>query len=139
MILKNKQWYDAMMSLIHICNGNQLTVPQLAKFKLARMHDKLEPIFMALEKQRVALVMQYGSEKFADPDTKQKSLGWNIDKSDVGHQAFVDGWEAILNQEQEVKITPITTVMLGDDAKGLEVMDYKMLGPLVVDPTEEKE
>ncbi len=131
------QIYDATVALSNIANRNSLAIPQMAKFKLAKMHDTLEPIFMEIEKERVALVQKFGSEKFADPE-KKVTIAWNVDKTDAGFQDYIDGWSAISKREMEVNVKPITLQALGNDPKGLEFTDFKMLSCLVVD-AEEKE
>lgn len=136
MILKVSEIYDATFALIDISNRPRV-IPSMAKFKLARMHDILEPIFRKIEEtERVLLVHKFGSEKFADPE-KTQSRGFNVDPIDEGYNSYIDAWGEISKREMEVKITPITTTMVGNDPKGLEVLDFKMLSRLVVDNTEE--
>lgn len=136
MKLTGAQVYDATMALTDIANTNRV-VPSMANFKLARMHDALEPAFKQIEAERIAAVQAHGSEKFADPE-KTQSMGWGVAKSDAGYQAYIDAWADIQAKEFDVKITPITTTMLGNDPKGLTLMEFKMLGQLAVDNTEEE-
>jgi hypothetical protein len=125
------QLYDAVNALINIANRPRV-IPSMASYKLARMHDTLEPHFARYEQQRIALVQKHGSEQFADPE-KTKSLGWGVQPGTDAFKAYADEWGAITKQELEIEVKPITTTMLGNDPKGLEMTDYKQLGGLVID------
>lgn len=126
------QIYDAVNALIAICNTPRV-IPAMAKYKLARMHDALEPTWDAYEKKRQALVMKYGEEKFQDPETKLKSFGWGVDPKSENGKAYAAEWGAMLEESHEINVTPITMTMLGDDPKGIEFVEFKQLAGLIVE------
>jgi hypothetical protein len=127
------QLYDAVNALVSISNQPRM-IPTMAKYKLARMHDALEPTYNIYEKQRIELVRQHGSEQFADPE-KTKSLGFGVQPGTPGFDAYVKEWTAVCQQEVDINVKPITLQMLGDDPKGVELSEFKQLGDLVVDTT----
>jgi hypothetical protein len=130
------QLYEAVNALVTIGNTPRM-IPGMAKYKLARMHDALEPTHDAYEAKRIALVQKHGSEQFSDPE-KTKSLGWGLAPNTPGFEAYVTEWKAVTKEVVEINVTPITLTMLGNDPKGLEVVEYKQLGGLVVDNLSEE-
>ena len=119
--------YDAVQALIRIEQSKRM-IPQIAKFRLARMHDRLEPLYKAIETRHAALHQELGSEQFNE---QKESLGWGIREGTDAHVAYLERWQVVRAEPVEVKISPITLESLGDDPKGLEVLDFKMLGKLV--------
>jgi hypothetical protein len=126
--------YDAIMGLVAIIRRPRM-IPQMAKFKIARMHDTLEPHYKEIEDARVALVQKYGHEVFEDEE-KTKSKGWQIDENSNEMKQYIAEWDAIRAQEREVNITPITLQSLGDSENGVEAGEFKYLRRLVVDVSE---
>jgi hypothetical protein len=112
--------------------GGKRNIPQIAKFKLARIHDALDKVFVPLEEYRIGLVQKYGQEKFAD-EAKTVSLGWQIEENSDAYKAFEKDWEEFCTQTMDVTVTPITITMLGDASDGLEALEFKLLGPLVIE------
>lgn len=112
--------------------GGKRNIPQIAKFKLARIHDALDKVFGPLEEYRMGLVQKYGTEQFADEE-KKISMGWQIGENTDAYKAFEKDWEAFCAQIMDVTVTPITLTMLGDATDGIEALEFKLLGPLVVD------
>lgn len=129
------QLYEAMNALTTISKTPRM-IPTIAKFKLARMHDALEPTYEAYETKRIALVQTHGSEQFADPE-KTKSLGWGLAPNTPGFEAYVKEWTAVTQEVVEITVNPITLQMLGNDPKGIEVAEFKQLGDLVVNNSPE--
>lgn len=136
--LTNGQVHDAVRTIKQIADRPRV-IPQIAKFKLARMHDVLAPAFTAIEIQRQQLVQTHGSMQYKD-EAKTQALGWGLFEKDPGFLQFIKDWEALRAQPAgEFKITPITLQMLGNDPKGLEVEEFGMMGVLVVDAEENEE
>jgi hypothetical protein len=112
--------------------GGKRNIPQIAKFKLARIHDVLDKVFGPLEEYRIGLVQKHGQEKFAD-EAKTVSLGWQIEENSDAYKAFEKDWEEFCKQTMDVTVTPITLAMLGDASDGIEALEFKLLGPLVIE------
>jgi hypothetical protein len=129
------QIYDAVTGLNEIAN-NRRVVPQLANFHLARIHDALEPSYTALEKERNGIVMALGSEKFSDPE-KTKPIGWGLTDTEPNFKLYVEQWLEIRAREMDVNVKPITLFALGNDPKGVQLSEFKLLGPLVSGPSEQ--
>jgi len=114
--------------------GGKRNIPTLAKFRLARLHDALEALFKPIEEYRIGLVQKYGSEAFHD-EAKTLSAGWQIGENTEAYKLFEKDWEEFCKQEAEVAVVPIPLAMFGDGADGLEMLEFKLLGPLVSDVT----
>ena len=115
--------------------GRKPEIPSIAKFKLARIHDALEPAFKKIEAYRLELVHKHGKEQFADEEQKI-STGWGVEQNTPAWDQFEKDWAEFCTQTEDVTETPITTTMLGNSEKGLEALEFKLLGPLVVETTE---
>lgn len=126
--------HDAVQALNGIMQSpNSRKVPQIAKYRLARMHAILEKEATLIEAERSKLVMELGEEVFLDPE-KTKSGGWRVDQANVPKfTEYVKRWTEIRAQELEVTIEPITLTTLGDSAEGLEVDEFKALGELIAE------
>lgn len=138
MKLTGEQIMSAMNALVNIGLKPSCLIPSMAKFALAKQHDRLLPLYTELMKKQQELVQTYGEELFSDPE-KTKSTGqWGI-KEEAKKAEYERLWAEIAQQEYDVPLlTPISTTMLGNDTRGLEMKDFVMLGPLVINP-EEKE
>jgi hypothetical protein len=112
--------------------GGKRNLPMIAKFKLARIHDALDKVFGPLEEYRIGLVQKYGEERFADEE-KKVSLGWQIAEGSENYKLFEKDWDEFCKQTMDVTVTPITLTMLGESNDGLETLEFKLLGPLVVE------
>ena len=138
MLLTAGQIYDATVTLTRMMNRS-VAVPQMAKFKLARMHDALNKVYSVIEEQRIMAVQHHGEEIFAD-EAKTISKGWSVGEEGTPRfKAYMEAWDAIRAQNHDVNITPITLQSLGEMENGPEAADYKFLGPLVIDATEPQE
>jgi len=115
--------------------GRKAEIPSMAKFKIARIHDALEPLFKKIEAYRLELVHKHGKEQFADPEQKI-STGWGIEQGSPEFAQFEKDWEEFCTQTEEVSVTPASVAMLGNSEKGLEALEFKLLGPLVTEPTD---
>lgn len=113
--------------------GRKPDICTLAKFKIARIHDALEPLFKKTEQYRLELVQKHGQEQFADEE-KKISAGWAIEQGSPAQAAFEQEWETFCTQTDEVSVTPISLGLLGNSEKGVEALEFKLLGPLVVEP-----
>jgi hypothetical protein len=129
--------YDAQIGLASIIR-NDRAMPQIAKFKVARMHTFLEPYYKTIEDRRIAAVQQFGEEQFHDEE-KTKSKGWGIAENSDAMKLYLAAWDAIRAQEMEVNIHPLTLQLLGDSENGPAAGEFKMLGPLVINALEEAE
>lgn len=132
-----EQLYEATNALVAIANKPR-KICAMAKYKLARMHDALEPFFEAYEKERIALIQQYGQETFADPETKKISTGWTVPMGTENWTKYSAIWDETRKKEIEINVKPITLTMLGDDVAGIEMAEFKQLGDLVLDDTPEE-
>jgi len=112
--------------------GGKREIPMTAKFKIARLHDALEKAFTPIEEHRIELVQKYGSEQFTD-EANTISVGWQLGENTPAYKEFAKEWEAYCEQTQEVNVAPITLTSFGDGEKGLEALEFKLLGPLVVE------
>ena len=115
--------------------GRKAEIPSMAKFKLARIHDALEAPFKKIDEYRLALVQKHGKEMFAD-EAKTISQGWGIEQGSEAQTLFEKEWEEFCTQIEDVTVTPISTHMIGNSEKGIEALEFKLLGPLVVEPAE---
>ena len=125
--------YDASIALANIIKRPR-QIPQLAKYKIARMHSALEPAYKEIEDRRLAAVQQFGTEVFQD-EAKTRST-WQIPEGTEQFKQFIAAWDLIRAEVKEVAISPITLQSLGDSENGVEAGEFKYLGALVVDATE---
>jgi hypothetical protein len=139
MTLTKGQVHDAVRMLKQIADRPR-QIPQIAKFKLARMHDRLEPAFEGIEIDRQKLVQQHGNMVYQDAPANTVPLGWSLTEQSPGFAQFVKDWQVLRAQPAgEFKITPITLQMLGTEPNGLEVDEFGLLGALVVDAEESED
>jgi len=106
-------------------------IPQVAKYKLARMHDALEAVGKATETARNLLVLHLGAEQTNEAG---QSLGWGIPKE--RQKEYDDQWDAIRAEDVTVRVTPLRLSELGDSAQGIEAHEFKMLGSLIDAPVD---
>lgn len=125
------QVHDAMVALANIIRQPRM-IPQIAKFKIAKMHSILEPQCTVIEAARAALIQQYGQEVFAD-DLKTISNGWQVEPGTPAWDAYLSGWDAIRAESLTVAVSPLMVQMLGNDPKGVEAAECKLLGDFLID------
>lgn len=116
---------DAMDGLKQIATRSGVILPPMAKFKLSKMLNILEPFYIPLAAQRFTLCKELGEP--------HPNGGWGVNPSSDKYPEYLESWRTMRDVVHEVKITPLTTTMLGDSPQGLEVGEYNMLGPLVID------
>lgn len=139
MKLTGGQVHDAWNALRMITTpGRHLEIPQIAKFRLAKMKNALEADYILVENQRSEAVMALGHENFADEE-KTKSTGWGVDPGTPQFDEYVKRWNAIREEMHEVNVQPITLASLGDHARGIEANEFELLGDLVIDNTPQEE
>ena len=129
---------DAMRALKEIIESvRPRTIPQMGKYKLAKLRLALEVPYKAIDHQHADLIRKYGEELFFDKE-KTHSKGWQVDQQGPHFQAYVDEWTAIRAQVHELAIRPIPFQLLGDDPKGggIEVAEYYQLDPFIQGPLE---
>jgi len=131
MKLTGEQIVNAMNALVNIGLRPSCLIPGMAKFALAKQHDRLQPIYTELMRKQQELVQTYGEELFSDPE-KTKSTGqWGI-KDEAKKAEYEKAWAAVSSVEFDIPLlTPISLQMLGNETRGLEMKDFVLLGPLV--------
>ena len=96
------------------------------------MHTILERHYVLIEAQRAAIVQKLGQEVFTD-EAMTKSGGWSVDPGTPPFDQYVKEWNAVREQEIDVDAKPITLTMLGNDPRGIEAGECKMLEPFIDD------
>lgn len=125
------QLYDAFGALNQVMQRPRL-IPQTGKYRLARLHDALEPEYKRVYAEHLKLVQTYGHEVFED-EAKTQSKGWQVPMGTPAHETYTAEWEKFRAQEIEVNAQPITLFSLGDDPRGLEAGEFKMLGSFITE------
>lgn len=129
--------YDAMNTLVAVANRGNLALPQLAKYRLSKMHDRMLPHHESIQKKLQELVQLHGEEQFEDAE-KTKSTGqWGIRPNSDQQKAFNAEWDTVRAEEIDIPLlTPIPYEMLGNEMRGLEMKDFALLGELITEPKE---
>lgn len=139
MKLTGEQIMNAMSALVNIGMRPSCLIPGMAKFALAKMHDRMEPIYNDLVKKQQELIQLYGEELFADPEKTKPTGQWGI-KDEAKKAEYDEKWGAIVKVEFDIPLlTPISLQMLGNETRGLEMKDFVLLGPLVEEGGVQKE
>jgi hypothetical protein len=117
------QVFSAMQALDAIIREKR-AMPQLGKYRLARMHAKLLPEFVAANARRDGLITKYGRPRddgqFAVPPDRMAELNAE--------------WEPIAEAYVGVDVEPIRLADLGDQVNGaLEAIELLLLGDLVTE------
>jgi hypothetical protein len=124
------QVHDAQVALTQIMQRPR-NIPQMAKYRIARLHTALETVYEEIESQRAKLVQELGSEQFED-ETKTKSLGWGIPHGPA-LETFKERWSTIRTKPVGVVVETIPLACIGNDARGIEADEFKMLAPFIDD------
>lgn len=127
--------HDAERALIDILDvERQLLVPQIAKYRLAKMQRQLEPHYAKAEMILSGLVQKYGQEEFED-ELKTVSKGWRMTPTSPNLAPYVKEWNEARAELVEVPgLAPITVTALGTEVRaGLSAMEFRLLGDLIVD------
>lgn len=125
--------YDAVVALFQIINRPRL-IPQMAKYRIAKLHEALIPLQKPIEAAQQDLIQKYGSEKFHD-EAKTQPAGWAISPEDANFKTFLTELNAMRVERVDLPagIEPIRLCMLGDDPRGVEASEFAMLGPFIVE------
>lgn len=131
MILTGEQIVNAMNALVTIGTRQSCLIPGMAKFALAKMHDRLLSTYTDLMKKQQELVQMYGEELFSDPEKTKPTGQWGI-KDETKKAEYEKAWGEVAKVEFDLPLlTPISLAMCGNDPRGLEMRDFVLLGPLV--------
>lgn len=138
MKLKVQQVMDAVLVLAQIIN-EQRAMPQLGKYRLARMHARLLPEFKVMDAKRDEMIKAYGN-----PQTKVENLAngevlitpiegqWQVPPEHMPE--FIAAWKEIGDAEIEVDVLPIPLSALTLPAGGdgaIEASELITLGELI--------
>ena len=129
MKLKVHQVFGAMQALDAIIRDKR-PMPQLGKFRLARMQAKLLPEFQTANAQRAELIRKYG----------QPRLDGQTEVTRENMALFNAEWEPIAEADVEVDVGPIRLCDLDLSNEGdpvlngaLEASELLLLGDLVTE------
>ena len=159
MKLKVQHLMDATIVLKSIINQDR-TMPQKGKYRVARMHDKLDKEFQIINKQHFDMIKVYGQHAMKETpaaahisDEMRESMvaAGHLDKCPpkmiedpdnyqvpAEHlEDYTKQWNEIVNQEIEVDIQPLPLDQLcprDDLADGsITAHEFIVLGDLVVE------
>jgi hypothetical protein len=127
MKLKISRVFDAMQALNAII-GEKRPIPQMGKFRLARMHAKLLPEFVTANAQREELITRH-SQGAMNTDGQVWVPPERLSE-------FNAEWEPIAETEIDVDIAPVRIVELIVDGAangGVEAGELILLGDLVTE------
>lgn len=121
------QIHDAYRAIKDVLEGvKERTIPQLGKFRLAKLHRTLEKHYAATEDRRAVLIQTLGEERFFD-EAKTQSRGWGIDEQGPNMVKYIAEWNAIREEAATVDATPIPLAALGDNENGLKLVEFRLL------------
>ena len=124
--------HDAYRGVKEILEGvKERTIPQLGKYRLAKLHRILEKQYAAIEDKRSALIQTLGEERFFD-EAKTQSRGWGIDEQGPNMVKYVEAWNAIRNEPLAIDVATIPLASLGEDAvNGLKLVEFRLLDQFI--------
>ena len=124
--------HDAYRGVKEILEGvKERTIPQLGKYRLAKLHRILEKQYAAIEDRRSALIQTLGEERFFDEE-KTQSRGWGIDETGPNMVKYIEAWNAIRNEPVTLDVATIPLGALGDDAvNGLKLVEFRLLDEFI--------
>lgn len=124
-------------------------MPQAGKFRLARMHAVLLPIFSDIMKERDELIKSYNTPVMVpapvgtEEDQPQEMIPSENFEVPADQMAdYNEKWSAILAESEEVNINPIPISMLSpaDAVNGsIETAEIATMDELVCEPGTESE
>lgn len=128
----NGKVHDAYRAIKDVLEGvKERTIPQLGKYRLAKLHRMLEPHYTAVENLRAALIQELGEERFFD-DEKTQSKGWGIDETGPGMKAYVERWNDLRAFSVSLPgVSPIPLGALGDHENGLKLVELRLLDEFI--------
>lgn len=131
MKMTGRALYDAVVTLAAIINRPR-NLPQTAKYRLARMHQRLLPDYTLLEDERVKLIRELGEPVYLDEAKTQPTEQWRIpDENTAAMTEYRMRWNTLLNEEIDVNVLPIPLAALGNETNGIEADEFVRLGDLV--------
>jgi hypothetical protein len=126
MKIKVHRLMDATVALANIINAKR-PMPQVGKFRLARLHAKLTTEFDIANQQRNEMIIAYGVRR-DDGD------GYGVPKDKI--EEFTAAWQKIADQEVSIEVDPIPLAAfdLGAGVDGaIEAAELLALGELVTE------
>ena len=131
MKVTNGEIHDSYRAIKEVMESSEeRAIPQTGKYRLAKLHRKLEPLFIGIERQRSALVEQFGEPTFLDEE-KTMPTGWSINQQGPNMPVYLEKWAELRSIEVEIDTTPISLHTLGESDKGLTTMEFGMLGSFI--------
>jgi hypothetical protein len=124
--------HDAYRGVKEILEGvKERTIPQLGKYRLAKLHRILEKQYTAIEDKRAALIQTLGEERFFDAE-KTQSRGWGIDEQGPNMVKYVEEWSKVREEVVTIDTNPIPLAALGDNAdNGLKLVELRLLDQFI--------
>lgn len=129
----NGKIHDAYRAIKDVLEGvKERTIPQLGKYRLAKLHRVLEKKYTEVETLRATLIQELGEERFFD-EAKTQSRGWGINEEGPSMGVYLTRW----NEIRDVPVTldgvnPIPLTALGDNAdNGLKLVEMRLLDEFI--------
>jgi hypothetical protein len=129
---------DATIILTRIIN-QQRPMPQVGKYRVARLHARLLPEFNVIDARRDEMIKAYDTpqtKKVTLPETGAEAEvpadGWKV--PDDKMPEFTEAWKLIGAEEIDVDVQPIalSCLSLGNDTDGsIEAGELLTLGDLI--------
>lgn len=144
MKLKVQRLMDATLALTSIINA-QRHMPQLGKYRIARLHAKLLPEFKVIDARRDEMIKAYGRPQMRvvpdaihgadEPPPMEPVEGqWQVPPDKMPE--FIEAWKVIGDEEIEVDVqpVPVSCLSMGDDIDGaIDAHELIALGDLVTE------
>lgn len=132
MLLKIQNVMDATL-LISLIIRERRAMPQIGKYKLARMHAKLLPEFVAINESRDEMIKSYGYHQTVTDEqgAVTETAEWAVPNEKVDE--FNAAWLELAQQEITIDIDPISIadVDLGPGTDGpIEASEFIAFGAL---------
>jgi len=127
MLLRVQQLMDATLMVSAVIREAR-PMPQRGKFRLARLHARLEPEFKTINEQRNALI-----RAFDTPDPEHEGQ-WIVPAEQLA--AFNAQWAEIAETVIDVDVAPVPLADIdnGPEANGaIEAHELVVLGDLIAD------
>lgn len=128
---------DAMTTLTQIINRPR-NIPQLAKFRIAKLHSHLVPFYKNnVQNPMNALIQHYGEEIFEKDGVTPK--GWGVPEQTPKHKEYMEAWAKEREKTVDIgRVSPITWQSFGDaSVGGIEANEIIFLGPFLTTPPDE--
>lgn len=128
----NGKIHDAYRAIKDVLEGvKERTIPQMGKYRLAKLHRVLEKKYTEVENLRAALIQELGEERFFD-EAKTQSRGWGIDEQGPGMGVYLTRWNEIRDLPVALEgVNPIPLTALGDNPEGLKLIELRLLDEFI--------